>query len=131
MQTLSGIHVLLVDDNDEARTLMKLIMEYQGGLVISASDAKSALALLATMKPDVLISDITMPEHDGWWFLREARRHGYLDGTPALAITALDLKPQQVTDGGFQAYLRKPIDPQALCNTVQTLARGRKAERAG
>ena len=107
---------------------MKLIMEYQGALVITASDAKAALAVLATMKPDVLVSDITMPGHDGWWLLREARSRGHLDGTPALAITALDVGPEQLADGGFEDYLRKPIDPQALCNTVQSLARGRKKD---
>jgi CheY-like chemotaxis protein len=89
---------------------------------------QSALALLATMNPDVLVSDITMPGEDGWWLLREARSRGHLDGTPALEITALELQAEDVTRGGFHAYFRTPIDPQALCNSVQTLARGRKRE---
>jgi CheY-like chemotaxis protein len=70
--------------------------------------------------------DISMPGHDGWWLVREAERLGYLAGVPRLAVSALDLKPEEIRDGGFDAFLRKPVDPQALCNTVQALARGRK-----
>ena len=130
MHPLSGLHVLLVEDEEDARAVMKMVMEYQGALVMTASEAEAALSIMDTVKPDVLISDISMPGHDGWWLIREARRLGKLDGTPALAVTALELKPQQITDAGFQAYLRKPVDPQDLCNTVQMLARGRKQQNA-
>jgi CheY-like chemotaxis protein len=84
---------------------------------------------METMKPDVLVSDITMPEYDGFWLLREARRRRWLDGVATLATTALELRPQQITDGGFDSYLRKPVDPNELCDTVQRLARGRKEPR--
>ena len=104
---------------------MQLVMEYQGALVLGAPDAKSALGQLATLKPDVLVSDINMPGHDGFWLLEEARRLDRLDGVPTLAVTALALTPQQLKEAGFNAYLRKPVDPNELFNTVQALARRR------
>jgi CheY-like chemotaxis protein len=130
MQPLAGIHVVLVEDDPDARTVMQLIMEYQGALVLPAGDSKSALEMLATVKPDVLVSDISMPDHDGFWLLNEARRLGRLTGVPTLAVTALDLDPAELRDGGFDAGLRKPVDPNALCNSVQALARGRKSDDA-
>jgi CheY-like chemotaxis protein len=125
MQPLSGLHVLLVDDDDDARTIMQMVMDYQGALVITADSAKAALALMATVKPNVLVSDINMPQYDGFWLLDEARRLGYLEGVPTLAVTALELEASAITDAGFDAYLRKPVDPDILCGTVQKLGRGR------
>jgi len=81
---------------------------------------------MATVQPDVLISDISMPEHDGFWMLEEARERELLDGVPTLALTALELKAGELKAAGFDAYLRKPVDPNVLCNSVQTLARGRR-----
>jgi CheY-like chemotaxis protein len=126
MQPLAGIHVLLVEDDGDARDIMRTVMEYQGALVIVAPNAKSALVAMETLKPDVLVSDISMPEYDGFWLLAEARRRGWLEGVATLAVTALELKPSQITEAGFDSYLRKPVDPNVLCNTVQSLARGRK-----
>ena len=104
---------------------MQMVMDYQGALVITADSAKAALALMATVKPNVLVSDINMPQHDGFWLIEEARSLGYLDGVPTLAVTALELGPQEIKDAGFDAYLRKPVDPDDLCATVQKLGRGR------
>jgi CheY-like chemotaxis protein len=124
-QTLDGIHVLLVEDDADAREVMKLIMEYQGALVVDVDDAKSALAIMATMRPDVLVTDISMPEHDGLWLVEQVRERDDLEDVPILAVTALQLGAQQIEKNGFNAYLRKPIDPNALCTTVQALARRR------
>jgi CheY-like chemotaxis protein len=79
---LSAITVLVVDDDDDALALTEFILEQHGAFVASASGADEALKLLACVKPDVLLSDITMPGHDGLWLLGEARGRGYLDGWP-------------------------------------------------
>ena len=122
---LDGIQVLLVDDDEDVRTVMQLILESQGAVVVPASNAEAALALLATMKPDVLVSDIRMPRHDGWWLVNEARSRGHLDGVPTLAVTGFDLKLQQLDGAAFDEYLRKPVDRDHLCMTVQRLSRER------
>ena len=59
----------------------------------AAPDAKSALGVLQTMKPDVLVSDISMPDHDGFWPLKEGRSRGFWVGVPTLVVTAMPLPP--------------------------------------
>jgi CheY-like chemotaxis protein len=125
-RALEGIYVLLVEDDGDSLALMTLVMEQQGALVAAASDPGAALSLLAVMKPDVLVTDISMPGRDGWWLLSEARRRGHLLEVPALAVTALKLTPEEVRQAGFNAYLRKPVDPDRLSTTVQALARGQR-----
>jgi two-component system, cell cycle response regulator len=115
-----------VENDEDALLAMKLLLEYHGALVVPTSDATSALALLARIKPDGLISDITMPVFGGWWLLAEARSRGHLDGVPTVAVTALDLTPEEITKAGFHAYLRKPVDPGTLCTTVHALAHGQR-----
>ena len=132
MQTLDGVHVLLVDDNADTLELFTKVMTYQGALVIPVTNAKAALNTLTALRADVLITDITMPEHDGFWLLREARNQGVLKGIPVLAVTALGPQhARRLDEAGFDAHLFKPVDPNELCTTVQALARGRKevAER--
>lgn len=128
MQTLDGVHILLVDDDPDSREVMKLVMEYQGGLVVAVANTKTALAVLATMKPDALVTDIAMPEEDGFALVREARQRGVLDGVPTLALTAFTFSQAQVREAGFDAYLRKPVDPNKLCTTVQELVRRRRSD---
>lgn len=123
-QTLDGVHVLLVEDDEDCREVMQLIMEYQGALVVPAHDAEAGLAVMATMKPDVLVTDINMPPGDGGiWLLREGRQRGFLEDVPVLAVSAL--ADERLREAGFDAYLLKPVDPNELCSTVQALARRR------
>jgi CheY-like chemotaxis protein len=126
MQTLDGVHVLLVDDDFDSREVMKMILGYQGALVVPAADAKSALAILATFKPDVFITDISMPDQDGTSLVREARENGRLDDVPTLAVSAFSPNDEPARNGEFDAYLQKPVDPNELCTTVQALAHRKK-----
>jgi CheY-like chemotaxis protein len=125
-QALHGIRVLLLEDDADAREVMQSFMEYQGADVVPAANAASALAVLATMKPHVIVTDINMPEHDGIWFVHQARELGHLDGVPTMAVTALQLERGTLEDAGFSAYLRKPVELDVLCSTVLALARRRK-----
>jgi CheY-like chemotaxis protein len=126
MQTLDGIHVLLVEDHSDSRDIMKMVMEYQGALVVPAPDAKTALRFLATLRPDVLVTDISMPGQDGVELLHEARARGVLDGVPTVAVSAFAPSDKRALEAGFDAYLQKPVDPNQLCTTVQALAHRRK-----
>ena len=120
---LLGFVVVLVEDDPDALALFRVMLEYQGALVMSAPGAQAALDLLGRMKPDVLVSDMTMPEWDGAWLATEARNRGLLKSVATLVVTAVAMTPQQVREAGFDAYLRKPVDPHLLCQTVQVLAR--------
>ena len=120
---LEGVVVVAVEDDPDALDLLKMLLEHDGALVVRASDAQSALRALRRVRPSVLVSDLSMPGHDGTWLVAEARRLGLLTGVRALVVTALPMTPQQVREAGFDAYLSKPVDPTVLCNTVGNLAR--------
>lgn len=125
---LKGVHVLLVEDDDDSRELLQTILEYCGALVTAVASAPDAMSTLERVKLDVLLSDLSMPRHDGYWLIRQVRalpaeRGGTM---PAIAITALGHHDvDRSLSAGFQAHLRKPVDPWELARTISGLA-GRK-----
>jgi CheY-like chemotaxis protein len=90
---------------------------------VAVPDAQCALSVLTDMRPDVLVSDISMPGHDGLWLLEAARGRGLLRGVPSLAVTGSGRERRRVLAAGFDAYLVKPVDADDLCTTVHALAR--------
>jgi CheY-like chemotaxis protein len=124
---LIGVHVLVVDDDPDARDLIQTVLEYCGALVTAVSAAPAALEALGRVMPDVLLADISMPHHDGYWLIEHVRalpldRGGAL---PAIAITGHNFPhgPERTLGAGYQAHLRKPIDPWEMCRIVATHAR--------
>jgi signal transduction histidine kinase len=115
---LSGLEVLVVDDDDDARALLRHVLESHGAKVILASSAMDALAAFGTQPPHVILSDISMPHIDGIGLIKRVRALPEDRGgkTPAIAVTAHS--KGTVTDSmfkaGFQAHLAKPIDPGEL-----------------
>lgn len=124
---LRGVHVLVVDDDQDARHLFRMVLEYCGALVTDVASAPDALHTLERVTPDVIVSDLAMPERDGYWLIGEVRRLPVEQGggVPAVAVTAhgFDHGPERTLPAGFQAHLTKPIDPWELCQTVAALAR--------
>jgi len=124
--TLKGTHVLLVEDDDDSRALLETVLQYCGALVTAVASATEAMTTLQRVKPDVLLSDISMPEQDGYWLIREIRalppdRGGAM---PAIAVTAFGY-PHDVSRtlaAGFQAHMRKPVDPWELAAIIASLA---------
>jgi CheY-like chemotaxis protein len=120
---LMGIVIVLVEDDPDALALFRAILEYEGALVMSAPGPQSALEMLRRLKPDVVVSDMQMPERDGAWLVAEARSRGLLKGVPTLVVTAATMTRQQVQQAGFDAYLHKPVEPKLPWQTVYDLAR--------
>ena len=124
---LLGVHVLVVDDDDDARQLLRTILRYCGALVTVTASAREALTVLARVTPDALVSDIAMPEEDGYWLIRELRALSPARGgaIPAIPLTAHGAahEPARTLAAGFQMHLRKPIDPWELCNAIVGLVR--------
>jgi signal transduction histidine kinase/DNA-binding response OmpR family regulator len=119
---LEGIRVLLVDDEPDAREVVADILDRFGASTTTAGSAPEALKLIATVKPQIVVSDIAMPDHDGFWLLRELRRLPPDQGghIPAIALTAY-ARPEDrshAIESGFHAHLAKPIDPNDLVGTV-------------
>lgn len=124
---LSGIKVLIVDDNNDSRDFITFALQLYGAQVNVVPDALLALQVLAQFNPDVLVSDIGMPEIDGYELLRKIRTKAPNEGgqIPAIALTAhaYEFDQQQALAVGFQMHVPKPVEPDALAGAVAKLAR--------
>lgn len=118
---LAGMRVLVVDDESDARTMMRRLLLACRAIPVEAASAAAALELLADFKPDVIVSDIGMPELDGHRFMREVRQRGV--HVPAVALTAFARAEDRTRslDAGFQAHLSKPIAPAELLAVIARL----------
>lgn len=125
---LAGIHVLVVEDNADARELYRTVLQYAGALVTVAPGAELALRMCEQIVPDVLVTDIAMPGRDGFWLVSELRRR-VADGhppIPAVAVTGQGASMAGRYDAaGFAEVLRKPVDPWELCRVIEMHARRR------
>ena len=124
---LIGVHVLVVDDDPDARELFRTVLQYCGALVTVVSTAPEALDAMSLVVPDVLVTDIAMPGRDGYWLIGQVRalapdRGGHV---PAIAVTAHGTLhgPERARAAGFQSHVRKPLDPWELCRQVAALVR--------
>jgi DNA-binding response OmpR family regulator len=123
--SLQGVRVLVVDDDPDACELMRVALELSGAAVSTADSAEDGLRTVKTTPPDVLVSDIAMPGHDGYWLVREARAvRRAADATiRTLAVTAHAAHHDRALalTCGFDDHLAKPIDPSELCRRVAAL----------
>jgi signal transduction histidine kinase/ActR/RegA family two-component response regulator len=127
MASLTGISVLVVDDDDESREVVAAHLEGHHARVLTAASAAEALDLLQRKHVDVLLADVAMPGEDGYALIRKLRA---LNGSsvaliPAAALTAFarDEDRQRAFQAGFQRHLTKPIDARALVAAVTTLGK--------
>jgi PAS domain S-box-containing protein len=122
---LPGIKVLVVDDEPDARDVLKRMLSQCEAEVTTAESARAGLELLQSQKPDVIISDIGMPGMDGYEFMREVRSLPPSDGgkTPAIALTAFARSEDRTRAmlAGYHVHVSKPIEPQELIATVGNL----------
>jgi hypothetical protein len=124
MPKLDGLRALIVDDEADTLELIQRLLENQGALVTTVRSGDEALRLLATHKPDVLISDIGMPGMDGYQFMRRMRAaEPKGQRTPALALTAFARPDDRKLAilAGYQAHLAKPFDMAELAIVVAGL----------
>ncbi len=121
-QSLSGLHVMVVDDEASVRDLLALTLAKCGASVTIAASVEDALALLPNLSPDVVISDIAMPGVDGYEFIRKLRALIRPRGAdlPVIALTAYaSLQDRErALAAGFDRHLTKPVDPVELVRTI-------------
>jgi signal transduction histidine kinase len=119
---LSGLRVLLVDDEPDAREVISEILKRYGAAVTTAASAREALAALRGKPFDIVCSDIAMPDEDGYFFIRSLRGLAVDEGgiTPAVALTAYAREEdrRRALAAGFQSHLAKPIDPNELATVI-------------
>ncbi len=122
---LAGLKVLVVDDDKDSRDFITFVLQDEGAKVQSVSSAIAALEVLAQSSMDLLISDIGMPEMDGYMLIEQVRTRLPLEQRqiPAIALTAYagELNERQVLEAGFHKHLSKPIDPTELLMTLADL----------
>jgi signal transduction histidine kinase/ActR/RegA family two-component response regulator len=127
---LNGIKILVVDDETDTRELLVFLLEEQGAQVTAATSAHEALLVLTQAKPDVLLSDIGMPDMDGYMLIQQVRTLAPEQGgqIPAIALTAYagETNQQQVIAAGFQQHISKPIEPEVLVSAIAHLFRPRE-----
>jgi signal transduction histidine kinase/CheY-like chemotaxis protein len=123
---LSNVHVLVVDDEVDARNLVKRLLEMAGATVSMAASASEAFDRISTRRPDVLVCDIGMPGEDGYSLIRRLRvlEQRQENALPAVALTAYARSEDRTKAirSGFQNHLAKPVEPAELLAVVSSLA---------
>lgn len=126
-QSLQGIKAIVVDDEVDAQALLKLVLEDGGAQVESVDNARQALQMVKTFRPDVIITDIGLPDQDGYSFVQTLRQ--YDDPTmrdiPAIALTAYAHHDdrEHALSVGFQEHIAKPFEPSEVVDAVCALVK--------
>jgi CheY-like chemotaxis protein len=127
LQGLEGVRVVAVDDEPDALSLLRTVLESAGAQVTTFGSASAALAALPTVAPQVLVVDIGMPSIDGYEFIRRVRddKDERVKDVPAAALTAFARTEDRTKalHAGFEIHLAKPVDPSELVASVVTLVR--------
>lgn len=122
MRELTSLTILVVEDDPDARELMQAILEQHGASVEVAESVARALEILETFRPDLVISDIAMPEEDGITFVQKLRSRTPEAGghTPAIAVSAFSAASDRLRAlaAGFTHYLHKPVDFEKLSQAI-------------
>jgi CheY-like chemotaxis protein len=123
---LDHVRVLVVEDDQDTLDLLKLILDDSGADVATAPSVKEAIDVFEHWRPDVLVSDIAMPEQDGYQLIGQVRSHDSEHGgnVPAVALTAYATGDdrKRVLAAGFQMHLSKPITPDELITVLTSLS---------
>ncbi|MBD2777929.1 response regulator [Iningainema tapete] len=126
LEIFNGLRLLVVDDNVDSLELITAIFETLNTQVMTATLAHNVLTMITEFQPHVLISDISMPDEDGYSLIRKIRAHKdpQVQKIPAIALTGIAYQTSltQAIDAGFTTYLTKPFDPDNLITVVANLA---------
>jgi PAS domain S-box-containing protein len=127
---LSGLQILVVDDDADMREFLCFMLEQYGATVTSVASAREALTTLRQSPPNVVISDIGMPEMDGYMLMRQVRSLKPEQGgnIPAIALSAYaaEIDYQQAIAAGFQQHISKPVEPEKLVDAIALLINEKK-----
>jgi CheY-like chemotaxis protein len=122
--SLEGVRVLIVDDQDDARMLVKTILGRCGAVVAAATSVAEAVSHLEQSEADIVVSDIAMPDADGFELIRHIRDKKK-SSLPVVAMTAFGHAADQekILSAGFSGYLKKPVEPIDLARELHRILR--------
>ncbi|WP_052672308.1 GAF domain-containing protein [Aliterella atlantica] len=120
---LTGVRILVVDDNFDSLEFIAFTLEEAGSTVKTAESGEAALAVLVQFQPDILVSDISMPEMDGYTLLRRIRELTLNRPIGAIAVSAFAKEEdrQKSITAGFQSHITKPVESSELVNAIASL----------
>jgi CheY-like chemotaxis protein len=125
-QALKGIRILVVEDDDDTRELLKILLETQGSVVTATASVQEALSAYDRSRPQVIVADIGMPDYNGYTLIGRVRARDRERGTivPAIALTAFTtaIDRDTVLSAGFQVHMPKPFEPGSLISVISELA---------
>ncbi len=125
LSNLSGINILVVDDEPDSREFVAFTLAQEQANVTTAASGAEALLVFAQTVPDLLVSDIGMPEMNGYTLMRTIRASEQGKSIPAIALTAYagEINEQQALEAGFQRHIAKPVDPNTVVAIALSLVR--------
>jgi CheY-like chemotaxis protein len=127
---LSGIHVLVAEDNDDTRELLEVVLSHAAARVTAAPDGGAALQAIRRLLPDILVADLAMPKRDGFWLIEQVRALPPEAGgrIPAVAVSAMVTPPEieRAKALGYTEHVAKPADPGHLALLIADLVRRSK-----
>jgi signal transduction histidine kinase len=125
LELLTGVHVLIVEDDPDSRSVLALLLQRLGALVEAVASAREAYERLAHRRPDVLVSDIGMPDEDGYSMIRRVRQLCADQHLPAIALTAYARKQdaEAALGAGYDHHLAKPVAPADLVKAIRNITR--------
>ncbi len=122
------MHILIVEDDTDSRNVLAVLLQQLGALVDAVASAKEAFDRVSHRRPDVLVSDIGMPDEDGYSLIRRVRQMGGERRLPAIALTAYarEQDADEALESGYDCHLPKPVAPAALVRAIKTLSARRE-----
>ncbi|MDZ4672271.1 MAG: response regulator [Phototrophicales bacterium] len=113
---LTGWEIMVIDDEDDSLEVARYILSFYGATVHTAINGEDGLAVLKTIRPRFIISDISMPQMDGWTFIAKVQEDVALKNIPVIALTAHAMRGdrEKAIAAGFQNYLIKPLTPNTF-----------------
>jgi len=128
---LGGMHILVVEDLSDTREIIKFVLERAGARVSAVDSFAPAVEKLSGDRPDFVVTDIGMPEFDGYALFSKIKEYDEANGlrTPTIAVTALatPFDRERALEMGFDAYVAKPFDPAELIQIIAVAAVSRAA----
>ncbi|MHC5673827.1 response regulator [Nostoc sp.] len=122
LQQLVGTLILLVEDEPDIADLLIFILETAGAEVMALTDAEAALALVESLHPDILVSNVKLPHHDGNWLIEQIRVHytPSIRQLPAIAITSYtrEVSSHKALNAGFNRFLVKLESPEEIVDEI-------------
>ncbi len=112
--------ILVVEDNEKNLTLMRVLLEYQGYVVVLAQNGEEGIRLAREQRPDLILMDIQMPVMDGYAAIKILRGDPQLQGIKIIAVTGLAMRGDKelILQSGFDDYLAKPVEKQQLSAVI-------------